>query len=208
MGEDKHDPQQGQSGWRSRPGMLVGSGGPDRKPRKAIKIAILVVLIGALLASGVFAYRMSRTSDVDSSESSKSAEQADTPKKKLEEQVDLLDSEGKYDEKADAIEAYLETDPPVADKAMQTQQLAAASLNAGDYDKAISAFQEAAKLNATFKIGSLQGEAQAHEAKGDIAKAIETRKKVIEAMKEQGADKNRSSIMIEEQIVTSLERMR
>lgn len=183
------------------PEVQVGSGQAKPKDRRKLLIYIgaglvLLAIIVAMVAAVLNRQPGSEASGPKTPEQKRQAIQDD---------INQADQRGDYGKTAKEIESYLATDPPAADKAMQTQQLGSAYLNGGEYDKAIQAFQQAAQMDDKFKISSLQGEAQAYEAKGDKQKAADLHKQVIELLKAQGKEQNQSKIMIEEQIVKGLE---
>ena len=183
------------------PEVQVGSGQAKPKDRRKLMIYIGagLVVLAIIVAIVVAALNRQPGSDASGPKTPEQRRQA------IQADIDKADQGGDYDKTAKEIESYLATDPPAADKAMQTQQLGSAYLNGGEYDKAIAAFQQAAQMDDKFKISSLQGEAQAYEAKGDKQKAADLHKQVIQILQAEGKEQNQSKIMIEEQIVKGLE---
>lgn len=183
------------------PEVQVGSGQAKPKDRRKLFMYIGAGLVLLAVIAAVTMAILARQPDDGASEPK-------TPEQKrqaIQDDINQADQRGDYDRTAKEIESYLATDPPAAEKAMQTQQLGSAYLNGGEYDKAIQAFQQAAQMDDKFKISSLQGEAQAYEAKGDKQKAADLHRQVIELLKAQGREQNQSKIMIEEQIIKGLE---
>lgn len=183
------------------PEVQVGSGQAKSKDRRKLMIYIGAGLVVLAIITAVVVAVLNRQPGSDAS-GPKTPEQR---RQAIQADIDKADQGGDYDKTAKEIESYLATDPPAADKAMQTQQLGSAYLNGGEYDKAIEAFQKAAQMDDKFKISSLQGEAQAYEAKGDKQKAADLHKQVIQILQAEGKEQNQSKIMIEEQIVKGLE---
>lgn len=105
--------------------------------------------------------------------------------------AEQLDYNGKYQEAANELESYIQSNPPAEEAQKASLKLASAYYNAKDYDKAILWYEKVGKESKSYKLASLHGLAHTYRAKGDTQRAIDYFRQAIDFLKStkpQGAD--------------------
>lgn len=149
--------------------------GTPRKRRKVIIVVAIAIVVVAAAAAAMLAWRAQHSPQVGDS--------PQTPFETATEEANRLDNQNDYTAQADVYRQYITDNPYAEDVPAAQLKLAAASLNAQDWDAAIDHYQQAMDADAEYRVAGLRGQAIALQQKGELQQAIDKRQEVINTIR-------------------------